>query len=477
VGRSRFTPWLALAALSASVVAADPAGDLATAPWRLEAIELVDGRRLEGLVVDGQGGIPGPGADDIGFVQVIRPSGRPMHLISWPPFPADTVRLVTRLPEPAHRELAARVEAFRAGARRREQAAAVQLVTTSADGPWRYEGPAFRLESTADPMLTREAVVRLELVLEALAALVPPGVDAASFQVRLCGSVAEYRRLQDELGLRIENPACYLPGRRLLVAGSELSALVAQQKTAADLLEAARQSYAALDKTLEARIRSLAADLQAQGVPADRRAEVVRLARLRWSRERGEEMARIEAARRDNDAAVTLARRRFDARLAHEAWHAYADGRLRQPAAPGLPAWLDEGLAQVIETAPVEAGEVRLDAPDLERLARLQELLRAGGVPPIADLLTGGQEVFVAGHAGDERALSYLVAWGLALDLAVARPVLSKARIARLTEAGEDDPLGQFETLVEMSVDQYDRSWRTRMLALRPPAAAVSPAP
>jgi hypothetical protein len=454
-------PWLAAAVAAwGSAGGADPAGNLGAVPWRLEAIELTDGRRLEGLVLSGEGGIPGPAAADIDFVQVIRPPGRPIHLIGWPPFPADTVRVVERLPEPDHRELAARVAAVREGARRREDAASVRLERSSEAGPWRYDGPAFRLESTADPTHTREAVVRLELVLEALEALVPPVVEAAPFEVRLCGSEAEYRELQEGLDLRIENPACYLPGRRLLVAGSELSALVAQQQTAADLLDAARQTYA---------------DLEARGIPAARRAEIVRLARRRWSRERGEDLARIEAARRENDAAVADARRRFDARLAHEAWHAYADVRLRQPAAPGLPAWLDEGLAQVVETAPVEAGEIRLDAPDPERLARLQERLRTGGVPPIADLLTAGQAAFLAGHAGDDRAIAYLVAWGLALDLAVTRPVLSRARIRELVAAGEDDSLAEFETLVGMPVDRYDRQWRERMRSLRPPA--LSPAP
>jgi hypothetical protein len=470
--------WIAAAlAACGSAGGADPAGDLGAVAWRLEAIELVDGRRLEGLVLSGEGGIPGPAAEDIGFVQVIRPPGRPIHLIGWPPFPADTVRVVERLPEPAHRELAARVAAVREGARRREEAPSVRLERSNEDDPWRYDGPAFRLESTADPTLTREAVVRLELMLEALEALVPPVVEATPFEVRLCGSEAEYRELQEGLGLRIENPACYLPGRRLLVAGSELSALVAQRQTAADLLEAARQTYAALDEAVEQRIRELAADLEARGIPAARRAEIVRLARLRWSREQGAELARIEAARRENDAAVADARRRFDARLAHEAWHAYADARLRQPAAPGLPAWLDEGLAQVVETAPVEAGEIRLDAPDPERLGRLQERLRAGGVPPIADLLTAGQAAFLAGHAGDDRAVAYLAAWGLALDLAVTRPVLSRERIRELTAAGEDDSLMRFETLVGMPVDRFDRQWRERMRGLRPPAAAIGPVP
>lgn len=476
MGRPRWIVWLAAAVAAwGSAGGADPTGDLRAVAWRLEAIELTDGRRLEGLVLSGQGGIPGPAAEDIGFLQVIRPPGRPIHLIGWPPFPADTVRFVERLPEPAHRELAARVAAVRASSRRREEAAGVPLERSTDDDAWHYEGPAFRLESTAAPTLTREAVVRLELVLEALAALVPPAVEAATFEVRLCGSQAEYRRLQEALGLRIENPACYLPGRRLLVAGSELSALEAQRQTAADLLEAARQAFGALDEALETRIRGLAADLEARGMPATRRAEIVRLARLRWSRERGEELARIEAARRENDAAVAQARRRFEARLAHEAWHAYADVRLRHAAAPGLPAWLDEGLAQVVETAPLEAGEIRLDAPDPERLARLQERLRTGGVPPIADLLTAGQAAFLAGHAGDDRAVAYLVAWGLALDLAVTRPVLSRERIRELIGSGDEDPLGQFETLVGMPIDHYDRQWRERIRGLRPPA--LSPAP
>lgn len=470
MGRPAWIACLA-AALALPAFAGEPEAGIGPTPWRLEAIELGDGRRLEGLVLAGPAGPPGADAEDVSFLQILRPPGRPMRLIAWPPFAAATVRHVERLPDSAHRELERRVEAFRDGVRRAGETTDVRLARAAEDGPWRYEGPAFVLESTADPKLTREAVVRLEATIEALASLVPPITDAGPFEVRLCGSAAEYRRLQERLGLRIDNPACYLPARRLLAAGSELSALVSQQGAAEDLLDAASQSYTSLDAVLEVRIRDLVADLDAQGVPADRRAEVVRLARLRWNRERGDGAARIETARRENAAIVTRSRRRFDARLAHEAWHAYADGHLKPADAPGLPAWLDEGLAQVVEAAPVEAGEIRLDAPDPDRLVRLQELLRGGGVPPVADILTGGQASFVAGHAGNDQAVAYLVAWGLALDLGIIRPVLSPERIRRLTAAGDEEPLRRFETLVGMPVDQYDRHWRTRMLALRRQAA------
>jgi hypothetical protein len=474
MGRCHLVLTVLLASIGGGAAADEPVAGLAARPWRLEAVELDDGRRLEGLLLAGVGGTPGPDAADVELLQILRPAGRPMVLIAWPPFPAVSVRFVERLPEAAHGELAARVEAYRAETRRRAAAAALELVRIDEDGPWRYAGPDFQLESTAGATLTREAIVRLELVLAALETLVPPVRPAEPFQVRLCGSLAEYRRLQEELGLEIENPACYLPGRRLLIAGSELSALMAQRQAADDLLDAAAQKYAAFDELLEDRIRQLAADLEARGTPPAGRAEIVRLARQRWSRERGEELARIEAARRENAAAVAAARRRFDARLAHEAWHAYADCRLREPTDPGLPAWLDEGLAQVVETAAIEAGEVRLDLPDPERLARLQALLRVGGLPPVAEIMTGGQAAFLAGHSGADEAIAYLATWGLALDLGILRPTLSAAEIRGLAAAGEAEPLRRFEAVVGMPIDRYDLQWRQRLLAVRPRDASVT---
>lgn len=474
MGRS-FPVVIVAATAFAGLLAADLDPGLAPRSWKLEAVELRDGRRLEGLVVAGSAGPPGPADGDIEFLQVIRPEGRKMHLIGWPPFPAETVRFVERLPEPEHLDLADKVDAFRAGERRRGTAPAVRLDRSDEDGPWRYAGPDFTLESTADPTLTREAVVRLELVLAALPALVAPVADGVPLTVRLCGSLAEYRRIQDAFGLRIQNSAFYLADRRLLVAGSELSTLLAERRAAEDRLDAAAQQVPADDEVFESGIRQLAADLDGQKMPPAQRAEIVRLARQRRGREREEERARIDAARRENDATLARARRVFDGWLAHEAWHAYADQRLRAAAAPGLPAWLDEGLAQVVETAPVEAGEVRLDLFDRERLSRLQELLRIGRVPPVADVVAGGQEPFMAAHAGGEQAVVYLTAWGLALDLAVIRPVLTAAKVRELTGAGDADAVARFEGLVGMPIDRFDREWRERMLGIRGPAMAPQP--
>jgi hypothetical protein len=472
---------IAKLALCACVAWADSAvaqnrQPLAPAAWPLEAIELADGRRLEGLVLApvNVSGTPAHDASDIEFLQIVRRPGRPMHLVAWPAFPASGIRFVERLAPAEQDTLRERVEAFRAERRRQDEATSIRLARQGDEGPWMFEDPAFTLVSSADPMLTREAIVRLQLTFHALESLVPPVGSAEPVSVQLCGSLAEYRAAQEALGLRLENPAFYVSQRRLLVAGSELPTLLQEWRAVDDQLDAARQRYLEHGNLLDKRLRGLAAELEASGMPRDERVEIVRRARIRGTREQAEEVARIEAARRANAAVVDAARRRFHERLAHEAWHAYADGRLRSGEARGLPAWLDEGLAQVIETAPLEAGELRLDAPDPERLARLREAIVAGKLPPVADIVSADQDAFVGGHGGNE-AVAYLAAWGLAFELAVLRPMLTADKVVALCATSDSDPLAAFEGLVGMPIDHFDRQWRQRILALR--GRSVSPAP
>ncbi|MFM8804325.1 MAG: hypothetical protein ACKOK8_10515, partial [Planctomycetia bacterium] len=172
---------VALTALVPSIVltgmvssATEPRPGLATGPWKLEGLVLGDGRRLQGLIVD-----PADGDAAVGFVQILQPAGRAMELITWAPISPERITAIDRLP-PADRELLAkRVEAFRN--RRGSQHAAetaVTLVRDDENGPWRYAGRWVTLDSTADPTLTRQAVVRLEQVLAALEALVPPPTRA-----------------------------------------------------------------------------------------------------------------------------------------------------------------------------------------------------------------------------------------------------------------------------------------------------------
>jgi hypothetical protein len=470
-----------VAMLAAVSAAAEPRPGLATGPWKLESLRLHDGRRLEGLVVEpaAAGEHQGP-AEAVGFVQIVQPPGRMMELITWAPINAERIAEIERLPAAEHALLAKRVDEFR-NRRGRQHAAemAVTLVRDDDDDSWRYAGRWFAMRSTADPSLTRRAVVLLEQVFAALETLVPlpPAAGADStppLVVTLCGTAAEYRGVQETLGIAAEHPALYVPSSGQLVAGSDLPAIIEQERTAADSLTLAEREIIDRDRSFEAGVRRLASDLEKQGMPAGRRAEVVQVARSRWQRERDEMIAQVVAARRDNVANVADASRVFARRLTHEAWHAYSDRRLVGSGRRSLPLWLDEGLAQVFETAPLEAGELRLDAPDPARLKSLQELLSGTDAPPLVDLLRAGQGQFLVGHAGGRQASqrSYLMAWGLAFHLAVLEPVLTPESLAAICEptAGADESarVKEVERLVDMPIADFDAAWRRRMLALRP---------
>lgn len=440
------------------------------APWQLERITLDDGRTLEGLVSD-----EGRGGDDIAFVEVVRRPGRPMYLVARR-LPAGAVASIERLPDAAHAALVARVEAFRASDRAREERApATQLVRDGEDAPWRYEGPWFTSESTAGQALTRRALVRLESLLAAFEGLVPAAGGAADrrLAVRLCGSQADYMRVQAAVGVKAANPAFYLPARSLLVAGSDATTAFEEARLAADGLDATLDRQRALDADVATGLRALARELESQGVPASQRADIVARTRARWQRENAATLARVEQARKDNSAVVDRAERALFTALAHEAWHAYAD--LRLGAGGGLPAWLDEGLAQVFETGLLEAGELRLDAPDPARLARLAALLDTTPAPLLDGLVADGERQFVVGHGTPAAAArqAYLLAWGVAYDLALGAPVLSARSLAGL--AGADDGRARFERLVGTPLAEYEAAWRARMRSLSRQARAAQP--
>jgi hypothetical protein len=473
---------IVLLASAASVAAPPDSGDpaagrpqgLATAAWKLEAVELADGRRLEGLIVEEDD-------DGVVFVQVVRRPGKPMFLVSRGRIDGRRIRATSRLPAADHAMLASRVEAFR-GQRdaARISELAVSLTQDDETGPWRYAGRWFSLDSTMPAASTREAVVRLEQVLEALATLVPAATSrpaaAPPIAVRLCGTQSEYRREQERLGIRIDNPAFYVPSRRLLVAGSDMPAIVEQEQLAADALSLTERSLADRDREFAASLRSLAADLEREGLPAAKRADLIGLARSRWEREKTEKLAEVMAARRDNAAAVAGVRRSFFAWLAHEAWHAYADAHVGRR----LPPWLDEGVAQVIETAPVELGELRLDAPDPERLGALQRLLGEGAAPPLADVITAPATQFHQAHGRGSTAsrTAYLMAWGLAFHLALVEPMLTPAALAALESPTADDAgrIAHFEALVGRPLDDFEPAWRQAIQRLRPHGPVTSSA-
>src|SRR5262249_37994721 len=145
-----------------------------------------------------------------------------------------------------------------------------------------------------------------------------------------------------------------------------------------------------------------------------------------------------------NEAAFERATRQLFQTLYHEAFHAYVGNFVYPPGVKGpsdcpgeLPRWLNEGMAQVFETALFEAGELRVGHADRNRLEKAHDLLAKKEFPAIKDILGAGRDVFVVNHAGKRPAADrmYVATWALASYLMFDRRVLGTTALDDFVKA------------------------------------------
>jgi hypothetical protein len=299
----------------------------------------------------------------------------------------------------------------------------------------------------------------LEQFFTAYASAMPPRLPkAVPTTVLLLGSVADYQALVRGRGYNLLNPAFYDAARNQVVCASDLKRLADQNEVVR--LEHDRQREAINQS--EAELRRAFRDR----VPP-------------------EQMESLEDARRQmltleerNAAALDLSRRRLFQRLAHEAFHAYLASAVYPPAEGELPRWLNEGLAQIFETAIVEAGELRVGHADRERCAALRAALRGGDTLPLAELLRSGPKDFVVAHASDKQAADryYLASWGLAFHLTFERRLLGTPRLDDYTRSLRTgaDPVAAFQDLVGEPLPRFERGLRDYFDHLRPDGTSVA---
>jgi hypothetical protein len=435
------------------------------AAWPLDAITLTNGATFHGLIL-----AETPG--EVRFRTVRRTPGKPTVTLTTT-FDRRTIKTITPLSEADRQTLRDRLaELDLDGSAERKRMEAIAF----APADWlgrpgaarRYESDYFVLTSDAPEEATRRAAVRLEQLYTALARFLPPAVeDARPTVIHLAADKGGYEALLAPLGqTELLNPAVFDPKANRIVCGSDLRRL-------GDDLEAARlhhaQQLAALDRYEEA-VRKLYKPAELQ-----RHLDHVRA-----------ERRKVFAADRANLAAFDAAAGRLFAVLTHEAFHAYAAAFAYPPRSAdevkaglgtgGLPRWLDEGLAQVFETAVVEAGEVRADHPDPARLGRVRGLLEDGGLVPLADLLAAGRDAFLARHADEAAAAdrAYLSSWGLAHDLTFGRRLVGTTPFAEYLRAvnGGADKRVAFEKLVGQPLAEFERDWHAYLLNLPPAGTA-----
>jgi hypothetical protein len=450
-------------ALVAGLVAAQPPAPGLSA-WPFDELTLTNGAKFQGLIVS-------ESPAEILFQTVRRPPGKPTFTLTSR-FARHEIAAVKRLADKDREFLKERLsELDPDGSGERHRMESLEL----AEAAWlgqpraarRYDAEYFALVSDAPEEVTRRAAVRLEQIYTAFARFLPPTVPGARpTTVLLAPDLAGYKALLAPLGQPgLLNPAVYDPRANLIVCGSDLRRL-------GDELQAAKlhhsQQLAALDRYEEG-VRKLykkpELDRYLDGTARERK--------------------RVFAADRANGAKFDATTTRLFAVLYHEAFHAYAATFVFPPRTPdevragkgtgALPRWLNEGLAQVFETAVVEAGELRADHADLGRLNRAKDRLRkkdGGGLVPLSDLLTAGKETFLAHHA-DERAAAdraYLTCWALAHYLTFDRRVIGTAKFKEYLAAVNTgaDPRKAFEALVGRDLAATEADWHAYLMKLQP---------
>ncbi len=457
----RFVCFIACClALPAATAWAEPGN-----AWPLETLQRSDGQRFSGLMLQQT-------QDEMEFVEVVRPPGKPMYLVVHY-YPPASVKSWQRMEEADRQTLLKRIDPLlQAKYRSRIERGRMDDVQLKQDGQWLlYEGKWFVLRCNAGDEAARRAVVRMEQIFRAYSLLLPAATKPRSqLTIRLYGAQDDYQAEIQRRGLRIENPAFYSQRSNLIVAGSDIASF-------SQLLGRTRQKNNATLEQMEARrseffkrLSQLREELKEAGfTPAEIRLEAA-TRRALWEKQQSVVAMRVSQAQRRNDASFEKVSDAMFRRLYHEAFHAYLENYVFPQSQHQIPVWLNEGLAQIFESGQLDAGVLRIDAPQPELLRALQEQLRVNAPGKLLDLIESNGESFVASHDRKARAQTqYLLAWGLAYYLVFERNLLSADRMRRYVVSGKtsQSPLQSFEKLTGQPFKTFYTQWRQSMLALR----------
>jgi hypothetical protein len=457
-------PSAILAALvnTAGIPAADnpPGGD----DWKYDVVYPKKGEPYHGLVLERKDG-------RLSMQWVVRRPGRPT--IIYPiTLAGDEIARVEMLPEEEHESLRQRLKALREEHKRldvhsKNPGAGEKETDDRADKldlrekPWvgdaqvkalSYESSYFHLVSNAPRGVVEAAAIRLERAYTAYAHFLPPRARGVPTTIVLPQSLADYQALVRGQGRSLLNPAFFDPERNQIIC-------------AFDWLHMTEE----LEKVVRYHARQMA-DLQERetelrkayrnGIPAELKAAI--------AKQRND----IQAAEKRNAQTFERARERLFQRLFHEAFHAYLLNFVYPAGGGEVPRWLNEGLAQIFETAIFEVGELRIGHADDERLRAVRRALSKNALLPLPDLLRSRSKQFLIAHDGDRQVSDrhYLASWALAYYLTFECKVLGTPALdnyVRDLRRGVD-PLDAFTKLTGKPLPRFERDFLDYLRHLRP---------
>lgn len=444
-----------------------PLALLADAPgageWKLDVVHRKKGDPLRGLIVE-------DARDHVTIRCVSRKPGAPTMLFTVK-VPRDDIARIDELPKEdrdklqerlaalkrEYDSLAERLRALDPGAKASSATDNLDLQQVKWPGDekakaLRYGSAHFELVANTRPELARLAAIHLEQVYAAYARALPPrAAKAAPTTILLTRSLAEYHKMALDRGLKLVNPAFYDPAKNQIVCGSDLEKMC-------DDLEAVREYHVKLRAAIKERRAELAKAYKNK-VPAEMLAPMA------------DAEKRIDGVEQRNDAAFAEVRKKLFQRLYHEAFHAYL-GTFVYPAKDGaLPLWFNEGLAQIFETALVEAGELRVRHADEPRLFGVRKAIADGKLMPLTDLLRSEARDFQMAHAGEKQMSDrhYLAAWALAFYLTFEQGALGTKALDDYVAALRrgTDPLLAFRDLAGKPLPEFEKEFQAYLGRLR----------
>lgn len=445
---------LFLPAVLVGPIAAPAQSPDAPGRWKLETLTLVDGTQYRGVVQSQH-------TEEIDFAEIVQPPGRPMYAVIRG-IPRSQAARLEMLDDEEHAELLARFARFRhravIEAGRMDEVALRQR----SERERTYDGPWFHLVSTADDEPTRRCVVRIEQMFRAYRTLLPPRIDQPPrLTVALYGSLDDYRDRLRGLDLSLDNAAFYSARERTIFAGSELNRFTERLLAVRRQHDEVQRKYARLDAEHVRSMAALRGELKAAGFTDAEATAEIRQRRATFKAQMDQALAANAQQQRANEQKFAEVTGQMFTRLAHEAFHAWLDTFVYPHDQHDVPRWLNEGLAQVFETAQLDGDSLRIDAPDRQRLARLQADLSQQPLP-LAQLLMAEEREFLGPHGDAESQRHYLYAWGLAWHLAFHENLLSSQRLDEYVSLAQRDadPIRRFERLTGQPLAQFERRWR-----------------
>ncbi|GIW80220.1 MAG: hypothetical protein KatS3mg105_2027 [Gemmatales bacterium] len=424
--------------------------------WKYDELYLKNGNVLKGIVLD-------ESDEDVRFRNVRRSPGTPTVVITTT-IAKDEILRIVRLSKEERAELAeklAKLDPTGKGELAKMEELKLQMAkwVDKKQDAFEYRSTYFILLSNAQEDTVRRAAVRLEQIYLAYTQYLPPRrKQAEPTSIILARSLAEYRKLLQAQGRNILNPAFYDMQRNQVVCASELQEW-------GDELERVRQKH-----------RKILADLARQEQELIRKfGAVPAFVRTRIAQTRN----KIYLYNKKNDQLFAEVTHELFRTLYHEAFHAYLANFVYHPSETAVPRWLNEGLAQIFETAIVEADELRVGHVDRVRLQQVHEAARKGELLPLSTLLRSGAKDFLVAHANEKEVSDryYFNSWALAFYLTFDQKLLGKPQMHRYVESlkrGTDD-LEAFRQLVGKPISQFEKEYHIFLRGLRYDGTAYKP--